>query len=331
MLCKCVCGGLWVAVACSQCRALFVAALHQQRLAGSTERDVCSISCRPNGGRHLQLHGSPHALDVPAGQPKVSSCTPSRPHPGLTTPGSQTPRMLAATTRMPCCAPACTRSCTAAALTLGSCPPGLYLLSYTPSNALGVSGAPAVLSVYVEQRSSSQLQYTFVSLTPSNAAATQLLCSQLLSNSSLVQSLVVGSQLRAFGIVGGTAYLPYAQPPVTQRVVAATVLAAVPQQDTRNASQWLVSMTVNITLVRVGGASRPWQLGAVLLRCGTPAGMPLLPGLAASWLVLRGVLLLPGCPLPHGVLWHAIMIVAVCAAGSRSRLPRSSPTLHHAR
>ncbi|GFH16742.1 uncharacterized protein HaLaN_13226, partial [Haematococcus lacustris] len=114
--------------------------------------------------------------------------------------------------------------CSAASLTSGTCLPGRYTLVYFATNSAGTATATALLTVYVEQRSSVLLNYSFVSPTATDGAATQLLAAQLLANASYAQQLVVGTQLAAFGIT--TSYQPQAGGPSSQRVVQAVVMAA---------------------------------------------------------------------------------------------------------
>ncbi|KAJ9507832.1 hypothetical protein QJQ45_019262 [Haematococcus lacustris] len=132
--------------------------------------------------------------------------------------------------------------CSAASLTAGTCLPGFYVMAYTATNTNATSTATALLNVFVEQRSVTRLNYSFVSPAAS-APEAQLLAAQLLTNTSLVNSLVVATQLPAFGLA--PAYQPYASPPVQQRVVQAVVQGARAEQ--ASASTWLIALQLELT------------------------------------------------------------------------------------
>ncbi|KAJ9522297.1 hypothetical protein QJQ45_008126 [Haematococcus lacustris] len=135
--------------------------------------------------------------------------------------------------------------CSASSLTTGTCLPGTYIMAYTATNSDGTSTATALLAVFVEQRSVTRLNYSFVSPAAS-APAAQLLAAQLLQNSSLVHSLVLSSQLPAFGLY--PAYQPYATPPVQQRVRRVMALGAEALQANDSSSAWIIALQLEVDM-----------------------------------------------------------------------------------
>ncbi|KAJ9522781.1 hypothetical protein QJQ45_019807, partial [Haematococcus lacustris] len=135
--------------------------------------------------------------------------------------------------------------CSASSLTTGTCLPGTYIMAYTATNSNGTSTATALLTVVVEQRSVTRLNYSFVSPAAS-APAAQLLVAQLLQNNSLVHSLVLSSQLPAFGLY--PAYQPYATPPVQQRVRRVVVLGAEALQANDSSNAWIIALQLEVDM-----------------------------------------------------------------------------------
>ncbi|KAJ9529442.1 hypothetical protein QJQ45_013710, partial [Haematococcus lacustris] len=111
---------------------------------------------------------------------------------------------------------------------------------------------PTAIPTPISSTSTSQLSYSFVvpAADTSDADTARQLAAQLLSNASLVNSLVAEQQLPAFGI--HPAYQPYVQPPITTRLVQATVLQATARLANSSAGSgltpWLVDVTVNVTM-----------------------------------------------------------------------------------
>ncbi|KAJ9523171.1 hypothetical protein QJQ45_024097, partial [Haematococcus lacustris] len=135
--------------------------------------------------------------------------------------------------------------CSASSLSTGTCLPGNYIMAYTATNSNGTSTATALLNVFVEQRSVTRLNYSFVSPAAS-APAAQLLAAQLLQTNSLVHSLVLSSQLQAFGLY--PTYQPYATPPVQQRVRHTVVLGAEALQANDSSNAWIIALQLEVDM-----------------------------------------------------------------------------------